>query len=108
MPAAAPAAIALSGRAVSAAPSTDGRQIQVERGGVAIAICARRMSRAPAARILSGVVPSSRENRAARARACRRLFTWSPPLDSAARRIMPLVSGEASRFVTVLPPADRP
>ena len=29
-------------------------------------------------------------------------------LDSAARRITPVVSGEASRVVTDLPPADRP
>ena len=56
----------------------------------------------------SGVVPSARKNSAAIRAACGRLLMWSPPLDSAARRIMPVVSGEASRVVTDLPPADRP
>ena len=80
----------------------------MDRGGSATASCAARKSAAGTDLIRSGVVPSTPKNRAAMLAACAWSFTWSPPLDSAARRIRPLVSGEASRLVTDLPPAGQP
>ena len=73
--AAEPAAIAVSGLSVSAAPSTDGRQIQVERGIGATATWADRMSVAGTARSRSGALPSSIRNRSVSARPCARSLT---------------------------------